>query len=355
LIGACTDARRASLAQAEALVDHAIAVVVDVVTEFGAGEPLLCDDAGSCAVAVADYLPGAGTSTHPFEAIIAEAEALVDSAIAVVVDVIAEFGAWSPADGTAGGAFLVATTGGQPCLTAGSNSSKALLCQVEVLVDAAIAVVIVPITPFRCGRDDIVHYALGVSSVSASYDALASAHIVAEARHPDVEVLVDVAVTVVVDVIADLCCTVARRAHADREVFPLCTGEVSKTGTDAHPYLAWLAEAQALVDAAIAVVVDVVADLCPRRSRDCVAAGAGKAVTDDQALALASAFTRLTRTAEARKVLVSAAIAVVVSCVADLGHWLSGLCNEAVNLLGLEVALSDTLALASANATVQAP
>ncbi len=346
LIGAGTDARRASLAQAEALVGAAIAVVVDVIAEFGAGNPFFCDDAGSCAVAVADHLSGAGTSTHPFEAIIAEAEALVDGAVAVVVDIIAEFGAWSPADGTAGGAFLVATTGDHPCLTTGSNTSKALLCQVEVLVGAAIAVVIVPITPFWCGRDDIVHNALGVSSVSASYDALASAHIVAEARHTDVEVLVGAAIAVVVDVVADLGAGGAGISYAYGEVFPLCAGEPAGAGADANPYLTSTVEVEVLVGAAIAVVVDVVADLCPGEGRDCIAAGAGKAVTDDLALALASADTRLTRTAETCVVLVGAAVAVVVDIVAGLGARCAGLGRTADSRA--VICIADPLTLGSA-------
>jgi hypothetical protein len=112
---------------------------------------------------------------------------------------------------------------------------------------------------------------------------------------------------------------------ADRVGFPVHAHQAALTGTDAPAVGALVAQARDVVDGAVAVVVLVIADLGAGSTRICVAAGSGKTVTDDLALALASAFTRLTRIAEAIKVLVGAAVAVVVAIVAHLicrGTWI---------------------------------
>ena len=320
--GASTHTGIATLAEAQALVGVAIAVIVDVVAELGAGGPGLRITDGVVLVAAdQDSLCCAGSNADG--AGLVEARHVVDLAVAVVVDVIAELGVAIPGESTTGGALLVAGAGGHCFPKAGPNPNRAWLCQVEVFVGAAIAVVIVPITPFWCGRDDIVHDALGVASSSASYDALASAHIVAEARHPDVEVLVDVAIAVVVDVVAGLGAGGAGISCAHGEVFPLCAGEPAGAGADANPYLTITVEVEVLVGVAIAVVVLVIADLGAGDARICVALRLD-AVAHLLPIAGAGAYTLGAGIAEV-EVLVGAAIAVVVGAVAQLGAGGPGL------------------------------
>jgi hypothetical protein len=335
----CALPHTARLAEAKALVGGVVAVVVVAVAGLGSGQDLafagsksataVAESHAGLAVAksVAALWPFVATASLAWRAV-AEGS-VVDAAIAVVVTAVA---ALVLVGGEGSVALFHPAFAGQNPLCAHSGLAGVTGGAVDALVDGPVAVVVLAVAGFNLGLkcDCGANHCSAIAS-SGSFDS-ADALFSSKACLAEVEALVDGPVAVVIlsplgiAVAGNLRDRISGLGVADRVGIPTCTAhQAALTGTDALAAGALVAQARDVVDGAIAVVVLVVAGLGAGSTRTCVAAGVGMTVANGHTLALASADTRLTRIAEALKVLVGAAIAVVVAIVAHLicrGTWI---------------------------------
>ncbi len=305
-------------AAAEALVRLAVAVVVDAVADLDAR---LDDGAAThdAAHGITREGPWRLAGTHTHDAAFAHVELLVGLAVAVVVDGVAALrgGLAGNAD-AAHGARGIAVELGRP--RAGADPHAADVPDAEAVVGRAIAVIVQAVAGLgaaRAGRRVADRLAVLVADPRARSFAHTQA---GGARLAEVEVLVRVAVTVVVDAITDLD---VRRAGLGGAGHPAggIAGERPDRTTGPLAERADRAHGEVLVDVAIAVVVRVVADLDAGLPGDRVA-GHVSAVRRAQGLAAAHTGAHAVCAGVAHGIiLVDVAVAVVVQTVAGLrGH-----------------------------------
>jgi len=365
---------------ATALVDHAVAVVVasgrPIVAGLltGGGRVGLADHGATrlaqgaageadaeegVALAVEDLAGDAGEEIRPLVdatvAVVVEAvadlggdrtaaaagvlNAVVDGAIAVVVEVVTDLGGGHRGLGAA--LQLPVTPADQrPLGPAHAELDHAGVTERGDVVDAAIAVVVGPHVGAGLGvgftrRGRAGHVALGRALVGARPLADALTH---RARVAEAEVLVGLAVAVVVDVVAglDASATGLSIAHHGVSGIQAASGHPDRL---AGPFArgARLAEAETLVDAAVAVVVGAVAHLGVHVGADVGRAGAPHRI-DAGLRAIAAhpeegsvAGALRTDVAGVGAAFINAAIAVVVGAVAHLGVA-PGLVRDALQL-----------------------
>ncbi len=250
---------------------------------------------------------------------------VIDGAVAVVVDAVEGLGHRVARLAAALDSALVVADESSGALTS-AHADGAGTADVETFVRAAIAVVVVPVTPLVLRRDGVVvgnaqrvHPPVGGTDHDAGLGAFALPE---GAVFPDIEVFVALTITVVVDVVAGLLARGEGLAHTK--------GRAGEVGGVAHPltlnhagtetHVAGLIEVEVFVALAITVVVDAVAEFVGHRL-------ARHGVADDAVeLRIADQFTRREAGALAGVAglpkggegLVGLAIAVVVAPVAEL-------------------------------------
>ena len=265
-------ARARVAAPGHAVVDEAVAVVVDVVAGLRRRE--LLTRAAAPRARSADLRTretGANARGPARTRVAAPDQSLVDLPIAVVVDVVAELGRGRARGHRADGARAVARADDAAGAHAGARALGAGHPEVrKALVAHAVAVVVLAVADLR-RRDHLTRagapHARGAGLVARAADAHTRG-----ARGPGVaapdHALVDRTVAVVVDVVAGL----DARADLTRAGAPAPDGAgLRPGGAGAHARGATRAAVagarEALVDEPVAVVVDVVADLGARRTR----------------------------------------------------------------------------------------
>jgi hypothetical protein len=241
----------------KAFVDGSVAVFVRAVADLVDGRDCI-PGAANCPV-LADKLPFSAGAL-PGEARFTEAEALVGVAVAVVVDVVACYlGAGDTGAGVANGVCeFIANQLSLP--TAGAQARVADFTETEVFIGDTVAVLV--LAPADLGAGLVGLGVAGSVAVGIADDlsvGLAGADAF-DAGKAEFEVLVGVAIAIVVGSITDLVGRVARSGIALHTVggtdfYPL--GDAfAYTGTASTPH------SGSVINLAVAVVVEAVADLC---------------------------------------------------------------------------------------------
>ena len=209
----------AGVAERDRLINTAIAVVVDGVADLLP----IGRHAGPEGPFDADLAAGVAGSTGARPAVAREGdalEALVRAVVAVVVDGVALLGTRGPGHGVAHDPLAAAATGDPARSAAGADPDGAGLLQKESLVGAAVTVVVEGVTDLdtddRSYRiaDDLLLF--GAALVATFGDAGAALDCT-DREHPD-DVVIDRAVAVVVEAVAglgggpDLAVAAAKRA-----------------------------------------------------------------------------------------------------------------------------------------------
>jgi hypothetical protein len=320
--GADAAAHRARISASSVLVDLAVAVVVEVVAALGgslfigqADRPLPC--AGHVAARANARLPGVACVPNT-------SNAVVYVTVAIVIEQIADLGSGQHLPDALAVVAADALSHPDAAFTHPLGSGRTVVAWFlertagSAVIDQAVAVVVDAVAELGCRRSGDGVTARGVAGFGAHQRARTRAGAspgragLAEAH----KLLIDLAVAIVVKAVAEF---------VERCTRPRATGHPAVVG--AHPQAVGLAEplpqrarfaeAQLLVDFAVAVVVDAVAPLGSWEPR-LRAAGGGTIGRADRRTGLsASANADLTRRID-RKVLVYFAIAVVVKTVAGL-------------------------------------
>lgn len=306
------------------LVDPVVAVVVHVVAHLGGGRSTerLRDRVRAVPV-LADLSGRAGVSTRSAVTVVdEEVEVLVDLIIAVVVPVVADFGGGHALiDRYVPGAVTVSTVLAAGADIATDAAVEVIVEEVEVLVDGVVAVVVAVVARLRGGNagldgGDPLAVAAGTHLVQPTAVAAGAAVVHIEEQ---VIGLVDAAVAVVVDVVAHLRSRAA--THGD---VPLAVAAfavlVRSTVVAASATVERVDEqVEVLVDPVVAVVVDLVTHLRSGGAAvygDVPGAVATHAGLSRGASVAASATVRIVR--EQVEVLVDAVVAVVVRLITHL-------------------------------------
>ncbi len=315
----------------EAFVDLAVAVVVAVVAGLGDGWNGVAR-AAFCSSFAAPYAFSAGTFSD--EAGFPEAKALVDLAVAILVAEVAHdlFSERLAGLGVADRVGIPTCTAHHAALTGAEPAAAgALVAQARHFVDGAIAVVVLVIAGLGAGSTrTCVAAGVGESVTDELALALASADTRLTRIAEAIKVLVGAAVAIVVDVVAGLGAGGAGLGRATDSRTMVCIADPLTLGSAcSDPDKTTGRTRGEFVHPAVAVVVDVVADLCLRKdlsfasrpialgadllTRDAgtYACSAGRAGVADSPLSSRACGTAV-------DALVGAAIAVVVFAVADL-------------------------------------
>ena len=230
-----TDLARAASADlvGDTLVDLAIAVVVDPVTNFRA---LACEGVTGCGDSIHTgrnlLLTGPGATGN-------ELSGIVRQPVTVVVDPVADLGC-----GLSRGACAGRSVGTQR----GGRRTGAFSTGLHAFIDDPVAVVVVSVTNLRVTR-------LGNADLAHAIDACRQGDLtLSDAAVEGTQVFVDRAITVVVDIVADLG---LRRILGTGVWRPVQTGRHG-LGAGAN---AAAQRPQTLVDIAVAVVVLAIAEL----------------------------------------------------------------------------------------------
>jgi len=310
--------------QVEALVDGAVAVVVGVVANLRTGTAVEHRSDQLAVAIVADRARTAITTAHAAVGVVGEeVESLVDEAVAVVVAIVADFGSRHAVVHRHGElAYRVLADGAGIAHAAACAAVERIAEEVEPLIDVPVAIVVDVVAELGSRRDAIVRRN-GVGAVSVGTELAGAAAMPAGAAVgsvcEQVEAVVDHAIAVVIDVVAGLG---GRRAGILRVVplaVPVIAGLVGRASVAADPAVGRVGQqVECLVDRGVAIVVDVVADFRARRAA--VRRVGPGAVSVDTVLirpAGASARSAVGRVGEKIEVLVDHTVAVVVDAVTD--------------------------------------
>ena len=340
----------------EALVDAAIAVVVPVIADLVVRWARLgtADHVGAVFVARAHAGAGAGTDAGGARGVEA-GEAVVDDAIAVVVEAIADLGGGGAGLDGADDLGAIFAAGAHAVALAVAHAGDAHRAQgLEAFVHGAVAVVVHPVADLRARLTGLGVTDHMVAGGGAHAYARAPADAGAHRAGPSEtgEPIVDVAVAVVVEAVAELGLGIDRRGVADDRatVLRADADPGSLAGSDADPARGADVDV-ALIDCAVAVVVETIAPLgCGHAPRGIAGGRVAVGGAAQHAGALARAQAHQTGAVSLGEVLVRLAVAVVVEAVAEIGLFSHAGVGAAHDCGLVEAADADAGALTGAHA-----
>jgi len=311
--------------QVEPVIDHAITVVVDAVTDFGCRCAIGLRQIPGALAGDAGLARPANPSADPAIVRVGQqVEAIVDDSITVVVLIVAGFHGRRAVERR----HDVLAVAGLTDLTRTASSSAGaavgrVALEVEVLVDNAVAIVIDAVTDLRAGNAAVLRCVpLAVPVAAGLPDSASVAAGAAVGRiGEEVEPLIDETVAVVVNPVTHFrrrCAGALRQIPGAGTVFTVLPQGAGMSADAAVGIIE--EEVEPLVDESVAVVVRVVADFAGRRSAevDRVVPGTIAILAMLPGSASMATETAVGRIAEEVEVLVDQTIAVVVDVIAYL-------------------------------------